>query len=372
MEETIVMPTVRKYNDIGKTEIMFQLSKAPGKAFPFYPPTETIPAQSEILFIPEKLDANGKGTGEGDMEKAYNRLIAYIPGMRSIYVDEWSDKEKEKLKELKSIKFIIGFKTISTRERTLLAYLRMAGYNQANEDTRISPAVLYKEVDYEAEAKKVVEHDNKLINAQYFVNNNPIDEVRAYAEALCKTQGEVESVRKQDEYTVRYKLREIARTTPDVFTKGLTDPVMKNRLFIVRALQKGIIKCNEKDTELSWANNGKVFIEAPSGMTVIPYFAELSSKNDKYKEMLESVKALLNENKTEEGTEVLDWVDVFIKQAVKASALVQSANWYLVPGATDEDEPAFKYNGHKKLRAAIESNEDNIMAVISIKMKSLE
>ena len=121
-----VLPTPTSVKDIvGKDKIQFQLSREPGKTFPGYPPTEIIPMQCEILFIPEKLDAKGNGTGVGDMEAAHNRHIAYVPGMRSIFVDEWSDAEKERLRKregMEGIKFMIGFKTVSTQERNLLLY----------------------------------------------------------------------------------------------------------------------------------------------------------------------------------------------------------------------------------------------------------
>jgi len=367
MENELVSPSIVKYNDIGKSEIMFQLSKQPGKVFPFYPPTEVIPAQSEILFIPEKLDDKGNKTGEADMENATNRLIAYVPGMRSIFVDEWSDKEKDNLKKLESIKFTNGFKTVSVREVTLLFYLRTAGYCKSNDSTRISPSVLYREVNYEAEAKKVVDLDNKLINAQYFVNNNPIDEVRAYAEALCKTQGEVEEIRSQGENTVRYKLKDLARTSPELFVSGLSDPIMKNKLFIVRALQKDIIGCDSKDTEMYWTNSNEVFIQAPSGMSVIPYFAELSSKNEKYGKLLDSIKLMIDNNV--KAPEKLDWISTFINQAISEGGLIKSNNWYLVPGEDEDAEPLMKFNGTNKLRAAIESGKDNIMGMISLSMK---
>ena len=370
METTaIARPSIRKYNDLGKTEIMFQLSKQPGQSFPFYPPTEIVPAQSEVLFIPEKLDSKGQPTGEGDMDKATNRLIAYLPGMRSIYVDEWSDKEKENLKKLKSIKFINGFKTISTREKTLLEYLRTAGYNQANNATRIGSTTIYREVSYEDEAKKVVDKDNKMINAQYFVNNNPIDEVRAYAEVLCKTQAEVESVRTAGENTVRYNLKELAKTNPELFISGLTDPAMKNRLFIVRALQRDIIGIDDKETELFWNTNKEVFVQAPSGMSVIHYFADLSSKNDKYGKMVESIKELLNEEPKKEKS---DWVTVFIENAIEKGAIITSGNWHLIPGETEDDEPILKYNGINKLRDAIKGSKDNIMEIVNNKMEDAE
>jgi hypothetical protein len=371
METQVVMPSIRKYDDIGKTSITFQLSKSPGKSFPFYPPTEMIPAQAEILFIPEKKDSKGNTTGEGDMENATNRLIAYLPGMRSIYVDEWSEKEKEAIKErIKSIKFTNGFKGVSTREKTLLEYLRVAGYNEANNDTRIGSGVLYKEVDYEAEAKKVNKLKDATIQAQYFVLNEPIGEVRAYAEALCKTQSEVEEVKTLGEQMLRYKLRDKAVKNPELFVKGLTDPTMRNRMVIAKALQKDIIGTDDKDSLIFWGSNDETFIVAPSGMQVIPYFADISTKNEKYGKIIESLKEQLNEK--EEGKEApLDWIDTFIKQALNSEALVKSNNWFLVPGE-DEEEPIMKFNGMKKLRKAVESNEENIMGTLTLKIKANE
>ncbi len=370
--ENLVLPSIRSAKaDIGKKSILFQLSKAPGKVFPWYPPTEMIPAQSEILFIPEKLDENGKGLGIGDMENAEQRHIAYVQGMRSIFVDEWSDNDKDKLtSKIKSIKIINGFKSISTRDKNLLLYFRLAGYNKDNADTRLSPAVLYREVDYEAEAKKVVDLDNKKIQAQYFVNNGEISEVRAYAEALCKTQAEVHDVRTQGEHTVRYKLKELAKSSPELFVSGLTDPIMRNRLVIVRALQKDIICLSDDNKELSWANGDKVFVTAPDGMDAIAFFSEISHKNKEYTKILEAIKLLIDE-KDGKVEEKLDWIDTFIKQAINVEALKQVNNWYMIPGETEDDEAILKYNGVKKLRAAIEKGEDNIMPILSMKIQEL-
>lgn len=339
-------------SDKKKTEINFKLSKPPGDRYPFYPPSEIIPCICEILYLDQE-------TGEKDQ-----RTIAYVPGRSSIFIDEWSDEEKKaiygegKRKKLKGIKFTNGFKIVGTSERNLLNYLRYAGYNKANDDTRMPDnSALYLEEDYEANNEKIITARKDVVKAQYFVNEAPIEDVRAFALALCENKSQVDQISVMDEYSVRAALLPVAEKKPQTFIEGLTDKELKNKVYIIKALQIGIITEDSKSSKLSW-EDGDVFVEAPKNMPVIDWFADLATKTTEYSKVLDLIKEFLEEEKPAEE-ENKTWQERMVDEAIDAGRMEKNGNWYIVPGDEGED-PIYKSNGLKNLLEDL-SKKDNVL-----------
>ncbi len=88
-------------SDLKKTSVTFQTTSRPRDRYPYYNPTSLIPSECEVSFIPK--DANGVP----QPDKAYTRVARYMPGMKSIWQDEWSDIDAEK--RGKKLKLSFGF-----------------------------------------------------------------------------------------------------------------------------------------------------------------------------------------------------------------------------------------------------------------------
>lgn len=354
---------------MGKNSIQFQLNRAPsGQGFG-YPPSETVPLQCEILFIPEAEDDKGNKLGYGDWSKRRNRRIAYMPGAKSVFVDEWEEHEKEKLevrKNLDPIRFTLGFLTVSANEVNKLHYLQICDYNAANEATRLGSNVIFKEVDYEALAQKVVEQDNILVKAKYFVNEFPIEEVRIFAIATAETKKEADDYREMEEFTLRYKMRAKAQRTPKLFAERMLSGKSKYKAAIYRALTKGIIVVDDNETELGWSSNNESIIEAPQGVNVIEHLADLASKNDDFKGIVAKITELTTTDKKVEEKPKVDWISALIEQAEENKVIQASGNFYFIQNG--EDKPIKV--GVKEIRDKILTNKDDIMTIISSQLAS--
>lgn len=356
--------TASRPSDSKKTSITFKLTQPPGTRYPFYPPTCLIPAEDEIMYYSTKEEI-AKG-----WQESFVRTIKYIPGMKGIYVDQWGEKEREK--RAKQIKFRIGFRNVSIKDRNQLDFLRATGRNKANESTNIGSAILFEEVDFEAAAKIAVEKDNKMISAKYFVNNANIDDVKAFAQALCNSKAEVEELYSKSDYEVRLALKHLAETKPELFEDGVNNPIFKNKVFIVKAIQNKIIEVNDAEGTISWASNGKEIVSAPRGMEVVPYFADIASKNDSYADLLDSITDLLNVKKeSAEEAAKKSWQEEMIDEAVELGILTVNGKWYKILDNDGTDDPValVSVNGKKNLIDALTKNESNILGLIAERRK---
>lgn len=348
-----------RISDKKKTSILFKSSKNPTNIYPHFPASENIPSSCEILWFP--LDDNGNKIED----ESYPRQIRYVRGAKSIFVDEMSDIEVEKKAE--KIVMKIGFIAIPTRDKNLLNYLRYCGYNDANNDTRINSGVLFSEEDYEKEATEEVVKEKQLIEAQNFVYTAPIDEIRAFAEVLCKTKAAIDGLRLRGDDEVRRSLIPIAQKKPEIFVDGLKSQSLKNKVFITRAIQKSIIKIDEDQRTLTWAKGGEEIISSPIGLNVMDHFAEYADKSPENTKKLDAIKEMLSVSGDElaSAPAVLTWQESLIDEAIKNKILSQSGgNWFMIAGEEGED-PVFKIQGKKKLIAAITENKDNVMGLIA-------
>ena len=338
----------------------FQTVKPQNERWPYFNPVELIPSACEVSFIPTE-------NGIPQPDKAYTRVAKYLPGMKSIWKDEWSDLDQ--VKKPAKLKLDYGFMAVDTRNKNLLDYMRLAGYNAANTETNINSAVLWKEVNYEYSAKEVIIETRNKDAARNFVLNAPINDVRAVALSLAKTKSRITEIHNQDEYTLRSSLLGTAQESPDAFTGNLKDGVSKNKLFIIKALQSKIIDVDEEEGCILWSKNNEVIVDAATGTDPIDYFSELAVSNDKYKGLLSSIKELLNvsTDKSEKAKEEKpkDITDMLIDLALSKGILTESGNWLIIPGKEDGDKPLFKIQGRRKLKVAIADNEDGVRDLLS-------
>lgn len=350
-------------SDLKKTSITFKTSAKMLDRYPWYNPTTLIPSECEVLFIPKDEK------GMPDEVNAYTRVARYLAGAKSIWEDEWTDIDKAK--KGKKLKLTYGVVSVDVKNRNLLAYWRAAAYNGANENTNIDSSVLYHEINHEfdAEASIKVERDKQA--AMNFVLNGDIAGIRAIALALATTKAAINDIHNMDEFSLRNLMRGPATRNPTDFLGKMKDGSIKNKVLIVQALQKGMIKVDEDKGIITWAANGEVIVEAASGMSPIDYFAELSVENDMYMRLLDNIRERLNKAKEApvETSAAVSWDEALINESLVNGNLTQKGHWFIIPGETKEDEAIFSMQGLKKLKVAVINNEDNLIALLSAKAK---
>lgn len=268
-----------------KQEYRFIVTKKPNKNGQFAP-TDIIPGECEVYYTDDK-------------GKTEQRTAIYLPGQKTIWADEIPSLEKEKVIKGKSILFKNGFKVVNAREKNLLDFLQISGNNQANNDSRINSAILYRELDKEVLAANTYEKDRDIDKARYFISMSDITEVRAYALALAKNAAEYKLIQEMSEYEVRVALRPKAQSNPEYFIEGMQDLSLRHKALVIQGIYKDIVKLDEQERTLSWSDGG-VFAQAPTGMDVVTYFSQMSIESPKHKESFNEIVSQVKGNSKEE------------------------------------------------------------------------
>lgn len=257
-------------------ERRFVLAKAPNTRGEQFAPTESVPGECEVY--------------DPILDRV--RTAIYLPGVSSIWVDEIESlKGKDKIRG-KKILFTNGWKIVSAKEANLLKYLLVAGYNEANTETRVNSAIIYKEWKTDQIAEKRFEANKKIDNAIFFINNGEIREVRACALALASNDREWKAIQEASEFEVRIALRPIAEKNPEKFDEVLQDTSFKNKVKIIQSIYADIIILDEPSRTILWKNGG-VIVTAPIGRNVVNHFAEVSVDSLKFKTAFETMVDLL-------------------------------------------------------------------------------
>lgn len=350
--------------------VVFMLTQNPSKLGSF-PPVNKIAGISRVLFEDEK----------GKRE----RIAFYNPSSTTIWADETVLPVGKDVPNYTNILFKNGIKTVSPNEINLLKFLRICGMNEANNETRITNAILFREINVEQKAHQTLDEVKLLDNARHFTSNADIREVRAYALGLAKNAGEINQVQQMSEYEVRLHLRFKAEKNPITFLENMKDQVLINKVKIIQAIYNDTIVHNQAENTLSW-KNGNEFLVAPIGTEVIKYLSEMSVKNEKYAQLLKDIelaskggakeilqketpkapkveKQAAEQPNFEEETEVLEddseeeSIEDIIEQLVDMDLLEVSANkvWHTYKRGTAEER---KFKGRAEFEAALKYDEN--------------
>jgi len=252
--------------------VVFMLTQTPSKTPPYFPPSVTITGMSKVI----------------DIETGEERILVYNPASNTIWGDKMTNLKDKDYPKFVNIKFINGFRTVSSKEQNLLKFLRLSGCNEANNETRVLNSVLFREINAEKKASNTLDDVRLLDNARYFASNADIKEVRLYALALAKNAGEIAQLQQMSDYEVRLNLRFKAEKNPIAFLENMKDQVLINKVKIIQAIYNDTIVLNESNNTLSW-KNGNEFLVPPLGMDVVKYLSEMSVKHEKYANLLNDI-----------------------------------------------------------------------------------
>lgn len=200
-----------------------------------------------------------------DKEANRQRVIRYIPGETSIYMDEQSSDDKIAKRNF-HLEFINGDKRVDGTQTLLIKYLMLTNKNGSNPNRDKSVNPRFFTVDPGEGLKVVMDSDELLSEAQHFCYKGDWDEVAAYSMVLGIPLD-------RDAREIRYSLRMIASNDPKKFMDGLKSPKMKRKYFVMEALREGIIVRNPANNTVSWKDGG-VITQAPIGKDLIEDFVD--------------------------------------------------------------------------------------------------
>lgn len=167
----------------------------------------------------------------------------------------------------------------------------------------------------------------------------------------------------ESEYTIRYKLQQVADASPTDFVKGLNSSALKSKVIIHKALSEGVIVMSSDSSGLAFSGETESFCSAPSGSSVIEWFADLAVNNPDYKSLFNKLQERLSNPVEVKSEEQVSWEVQLFDNALESGKIEKSNNWYSVPGE-DGKEPIMKCNGKAAMLEAIKKNDKKILSYI--------
>lgn len=270
----------------------------------FYPPSVNIPVIDVIY----------------DEEKKQQRTIRYIPGEKSIYMDEQSVKDMPKKRS--EILFYDGWKTVHEQEKLLLDYLRACNFNQGNKSRMPGTTVIFKEFAPHIDKQILLDKEEVEIKARASVINMPFEDIKQLAKAMgLSTDREVAEI--------KHDLLVRAKNDPAKFLKQMGSKNMKQRWAIIEAIECNILTHNKQNATISWTGGGVIF-QGAIGTDIIEDFAEYTQNTEDGKNIFSRVQKLY-EKLGEKNYESLT-ADEIIEKCISANIITKKGNFHFYGG----------------------------------------
>jgi hypothetical protein len=241
-----------------KAHYIFKLVKEnvePSVQGVIYPRSRTIVALDEVY----------------DEETSENRIIRYLPGETSIFLDEQTDQDLRKRRP-HEITFVNGSLVVDKRQATLLKFIQACNFFKGNTNRMPGKEIIFEEYAPEVTAKSAMEDDMKIANAKAMVYGMELKELISYARIL-----DVDINRPVD--SIRWDMASIAGDDPNWFIENKNSPNTTRMHYLFEAIDMGIIKVTNKDRTVRWAN-GQAIVQAPLSVEPLDALVDLTFEKD--------------------------------------------------------------------------------------------
>jgi len=177
------------------------------------------------------------------------RSMRYCASEPSVYTDEQSTSSVKT-----PIVFSFGKLFVPHTMPNLMKFLDMHPRNSANGGS------LFTKVDYEQDAKKVLDEEFLNVEAIATVRDKSIDELLPVAIAFgINVDAPVAEI--------KYDLLQIAKSNPKKFIEAFDNPVVAMKAKVKKAISFQIIKAEESGVK--WFDSNKQIVSVPAGMDPI-------------------------------------------------------------------------------------------------------
>lgn len=306
----------------------------------------TIPSVDEI--IEPELGPDGKVLLDesGNPRSFKTRQIRYLPGERSIYVDEQSTpfyNDKMKVIQGRPIKAVDRVMVVSGTEVNKVEFLMKTNANGSNPNRDSRRAILFRLNDPESQAKKALENDEARINAQYRILHMPIEQLKPLMITLAKSTAEIQKISIMEINELRYMARSIADKDPKKFLESMSTDGNEYRFIINSGIANGVIKIIDATNSIIW-HDGGILIQAPHGLNPTEHLVTMAKNDTK---MADAVREIGKRGNTtlpnvapikesaslkpvfgEKGEEKQDWLDKWIYSMVKEDKITMRGPQY--------------------------------------------
>jgi hypothetical protein len=202
-----------------------------------------------------------------DEKTKMQRTIRYIPGEKSIYVDEQTpDNEKSAPKKMVHAEFVKGEFTVEGYNTTLIDFMMKSNFNGSNPNRIAGKRLLYRLLDTSLGMKLMMDKDKKVDEAKHWCYTGDWDQVAAYAQALGLNMGD-------DPSQIRFHMRQLVDKDVEKFTEGMNNAGVRRKYFILQAIEQGHLTVNNNDGTVSWASGGTI-TTSPAGKNPVDHFVD--------------------------------------------------------------------------------------------------
>ncbi len=263
-------------SDIDRSPVIFVLLKRnknnPGEGKD-YPAAVIVPTIDEIY---EEVEVDGKLIRK-------NRVIRYIPGESSIYMDKQADDAKYRPEPIviREGQFIADH-----REVLLIEFMRKSNGNANTKHRMPGRTAIYKERKAQDVAKEYIKRQQDDLDIKNLVMDLDPYELEAYALVL----GDARATDKNTE-EIRRDLLVLATNNPTKFREGMDNANSIRKVHIIKACKANIIICDNSRNEIRWPG-GKLLKRVPLQMDAVDFLVDLSFQPS-YEEVYEYIKRKL-------------------------------------------------------------------------------
>lgn len=200
------------------------------------------------ILYPKRLESGQK----------VRKKIHYIPGVESIYVEDYKGDQKKE-----QIWLTDGFLDVHPENASLLKILSMHPWN----------GIKFEIVDKESKAIKELEEFEKIELALEKVNITLDDEAKATALVIVG-EGLVSATNKE----IRASLKRMAHKSPQILLDEFNKPGYKAKYSAALAIMRGVVVVNPTATGVTWPD-GKLIIPVAVGKNPIDTLGQFLNEN---------------------------------------------------------------------------------------------
>lgn len=312
MEKLVKAPTVFSKKGKDKKPTVFTYISKSGSV----PSTATISPEDEVYM--SWTDDDGEVHEE-------LRSIRYCRGERSIFVDEQSEKSKRT-----DIEFYQGTLVVSPLETTLLKFMTLTNFNEANSETRVpgSP-ILFRANDAEKKAEEENQKQQRLVKLKSFVYGMEDKEAIGLAKVFFGSSYKVDASQMN---TLKQRFTAMIDKDAERFEKVVNSDLRKRKLALIEAVEAKVISVDEEKKVIYnlIGKKSEIFKANSYCEDVLEEFADLSLSRDEYKTSYDEIQKLSSEEfkKKSNNNEYLETAEYELFTEALEIGIISSAFGY--------------------------------------------
>lgn len=269
-----VIPKLRPPRPVKQPDMLvFKLLKENSKKdFPHSAPYPPYVSVQEIAIIPWIDEKGNKRT----------RMIRYVAGHDSIFVDEQKDLPKNMVENPQNtLVFSHGYLTVNAYDHAKIEFLTNHPQNaDAKSLPQYTKKKLFKMIDVNKELEKEYNTKQAQFEAMSLAMKATYDEMVPHASFMGVNLENIEDQTMKDEPAIRFEYLMKAEQQPELFKKTFNNPVVKVTHYVKRAVQENVITLTRVRGQAHFVETDRLITDnIPMDQDPIEYLSNFALSN---------------------------------------------------------------------------------------------